>query len=335
MADGLNAALRLHGIRKTFGSATAVHDLDLAVPTGALYGVIGPNGAGKTTTIRLIMSILFPDAGELTVLGRRSALEAKNRIGYLPEERGVYRKMRVGAFLTYIAQLKGGSDADLPGRVSRGLERVGLGGTEKKRCEELSKGMLQKVQFLAAIVHQPDLLILDEPFSGLDPVSSRLLRDLVQEEHRRGATILLSTHVMTQAEDMCEHVVMIHRGRKVLDDSLAAIRRSYDPRTIRFEPLDAAADLAPIAALPEVERIEPEAAPSGRAGIPTGFDIHLVDGSDPGAAIRRITASVTPARIELARPRLEDIFISLVSEGSVPAPGLLAALRDGSAGATA
>ena len=120
--------------------------------------------------------------------------------------------------------------------------------------------MLQKVQFLAAIVHQPDLLILDEPFSGLDPVSSRLLRDLVLEEHRRGATILLSTHVMTQAEDMCEHVVMIHRGRKVLDDSVAAIRRRYDPRTIRFEPLDAAADLAPIAALPEVERIEPEAA---------------------------------------------------------------------------
>ena len=335
MADGLTAALRLHGIRKTFGSAIAVDDLDLAVPTGALYGVIGPNGAGKTTTIRLIMSILFPDAGELTVLGRRSALEAKNRIGYLPEERGVYRKMRVGAFLTYIAQLKGVSGADLPGRVSRGLERVGLGGTEKKRCEELSKGMLQKVQFLAAIVHQPDLLILDEPFSGLDPVSSRLLRELVQEEHRRGATILLSTHVMTQAEDMCEHVVMIHRGRKVLDDSVAAIRRSYDPRTIRFEPLDAAADLAPITALPEVERIEPEAAAAGRAGIPTGFDIHLVEGSDPGAAIRRITASVTPARIELARPRLEDIFISLVSEGSVPAPALLAALRDGSPGATA
>jgi ABC-2 type transport system ATP-binding protein len=335
MADDVNAALRLRGIRKTFGSAIAVHDLDLAVPAGALNGVIGPNGAGKTTTIRLIMSILFPDAGELTVLGRRSALEAKNRIGYLPEERGVYRKMRVGAFLTYIAQLKGVTAADLPDRVSRGLERVGLGGTEKKRCEELSKGMLQKVQFLAAIVHQPDLLILDEPFSGLDPVSSRLLRDLVLEEHRRGATILLSTHVMTQAEDLCEHVVMIHRGRKVLDDSVAAIRRSYDPRTIRFEPLDAAADLAPIKAIPEVERIEAEVVPSGRAGIPTGFDIHLVEGSDPGAAIRRITASVTPARIELARPRLEDIFISLVSDGDGPAPGLLAALRDGSAGATA
>ena len=307
----MNAAVRLRGVRKTFGSAVAVQDLDLEVPTGALYGVIGPNGAGKTTTIRLIMSILFPDAGEVTVLGHRSALDAKNRVGYLPEERGVYRKMRVGAFLAYMAHLKGVPAAEVPARVGRGLERVGLGGTEKKRCEELSKGMLQKVQFLAAIIHQPALLILDEPFSGLDPVSSRLLRELVLEEHRRGATILLSTHVMTQAEEICEHVVMIHRGRKVLDDSVSAIRRRYDPRTILFEPLDPSADLMPLRILPEVERIEPAGA--GRSGGPASVGIRLIDGSDPGAAIRRITAAVTPARIELARPRLEDIFIGIVS----------------------
>jgi ABC-2 type transport system ATP-binding protein len=320
----MEPALCLQGVRKTFGSATAVHELDLTVPAGGLYGVIGPNGAGKTTTIRLIMSILFPDAGEVTVLGHRSALEAKDRIGYLPEERGVYRKMPVGAFLTYIAQLKGQS-GDLAARVRHGLERVGLAGTEKRRCEELSKGMLQKVQFLAAIIHQPDLLILDEPFSGLDPVSARLLRELVREEHRRGATILLSTHVMTHAEEICEHVVMIHRGRKVLDDSVAAIGRRYDPRTIQFEPLDPAADLGLLRGFAEVEQIEPAAA---------GFDIRLADGSDPGAAIRRITAAVTPARIELARPRLEDIFISLVSDGGTPAPALLASLQDGAAGAT-
>jgi ABC-2 type transport system ATP-binding protein len=320
----MEPALRLQGVRKTFGTATAVHDLDLTVPSGALYGVIGPNGAGKTTTIRLIMSILFPDAGEVSILGHRSALEAKDRIGYLPEERGVYRKMQVGAFLTYMAQLKG-VGGDVAARVSRGLERVGLGGTEKQRCEELSKGMLQKVQFVAAIIHQPDLLILDEPFSGLDPVSARLLRELVREEHRRGATILLSTHVMTQAEDTCEHVVMIHRGRKVLDDSVTAIRRRFDPRTIRFEPLAHDADLAPLRALTEVERIEPTA---------DGFDIRLADGSDPGSAIRRIAVAVTPARIELARPRLEDIFISLVSDGSEPAPALLASLQDGAGEAT-
>ena len=321
----MEPALRLQGITKTFGSATAVHALDLTVPTGALYGVIGPNGAGKTTAIRLIMSILFPDAGDLTVLGHRSALEAKDRIGYLPEERGVYRKMRVGAFLTYMAQLKG-QTGDLAARVGAGLERVGLGGSEKKRCEELSKGMLQKVQFLAAIIHNPDLLILDEPFSGLDPVSARLLRELVREEHRRGATILLSTHVMTHAEEICEHVVMIHRGCKVLDDSVAAIRRRYDPRMIQFEPLDPAADVGILRGLAEVERIEPAAA---------GFDLHLADGTDPGTAIRRITAAVTPARIELARPRLEDIFISLVSDGGPPPPALLASLHEGAAGAIA
>jgi ABC-2 type transport system ATP-binding protein len=299
----MSTALRLQGIRKTFGKTTAVHDLDLEVPSGALYGVIGPNGAGKTTTIRMIMSILFPDAGELSVLGRPSALDAKDRIGYLPEERGVYRKMQVGAFLTYMARLKGMGDRGLPERIKTLLERVDLGGTERKRCEDMSKGMLQKVQILAAIIHQPDLLILDEPFSGLDPVSTRLLRDLVFEEHRRGATILFSTHVMRQAEDICEHVIMIHRGRKVLDEKVAAIRHRYDPRTIHFEPLDPSADLTPLRALPEVERADP---------TPAGVDLLLLEGTEPAAAIRRIAAAVAPARIEVARPGLEDVFVSIV-----------------------
>ena len=302
----MNPALRLTGIRKCFGSTTAVESLDLDVPSGGLYGVIGPNGAGKTTTIRMIMSILFPDAGELSVLGHASALEAKDRIGYLPEERGVYRKMAVGAFLTYIARLKGVTEAEIPARVRRGLERVELGGSEKKRCEELSKGTLQKVQILAAIIHQPDLLILDEPFTGLDPVSTRLLRDIVVAEHRRGATILFSTHAMHQAEDLCEHVVMIHRGREVLDEPIVNLRRRFDPRTIRFEPLDPAADLAPLRALAEVERLEPAA---------NGYDVLLADGSDPGIAIQRMTAAVAPSRIELARLRLEDVFVSIVSDG--------------------
>jgi len=302
----MNPALRLTGIRKRFGSTTAVESLDLDVPSGGLYGVIGPNGAGKTTTIRMIMSILFPDAGELSVLGHASALEAKDRIGYLPEERGVYRKMAVGAFLTYIARLKGVTEAEIPARVRRGLERVELGGSEKKRCEELSKGTLQKVQILAAIIHQPDLLILDEPFTGLDPVSTRLLRDIVVAEHRRGATILFSTHAMHQAEDLCEHVVMIHRGRKVLDEPIVNLRRRFDPRTIRFEPLDPAADLAALRALAEVERLEPAA---------NGYDVLLADGSDPGIAIQRMTAAVAPSRIELARLRLEDVFVSIVSDG--------------------
>jgi ABC-2 type transport system ATP-binding protein len=300
-------AVRLKGLRKTFGPTMAVHGLDLAVPSGGLYGFIGPNGAGKTTSIRMIMSILFPDAGELSVLGRSSALEAKDRIGYLPEERGVYRKMRVGAFLTYMGHLKGMHEADLTTRVRDVLERVGLAGVERKRCEELSKGMLQKVQFLAAIIHQPDLLILDEPFSGLDPISMRLLRDLILEEHHRGATILFSTHVMPQAEDLCQHVVMIHNGRKVLDEDLAAIRRQYDPRTILFDPLDASAEPSVLRALPEVARV---------VSTDKSYEIHLVEGTDPAIAIRHITMALTPARIELSRPRLEDVFIKIVSDGT-------------------
>src|SRR6187399_3216887 len=236
--SALDAAIDLRGVTKTFGGTTAVEDLDLVIPRGALYGFIGPNGAGKTTSIRMIMSILFPDSGELSVLGRRSALEAKDRIGYLPEERGVYRKMKVGAFLIYMAQLKGLSAEDAAARVPTQLENMALPGTENKRCEDLSKGMLQRVQFIAAIMHQPDLLILDEPFSGQDPVSVRLLRERIEQEHRRGATVLLSTHVMANAEEMCQHVVMIHQGRKVLDEAMAGLRRQFDPRTIHFEPLD-------------------------------------------------------------------------------------------------
>jgi len=300
------AAVRLSGVTKTFGDTTAVEALDLTIPRGGLYGFIGPNGAGKTTSIRLIMSILFADSGELSVLGHKSALEAKDRIGYLPEERGVYRKMKIGAYLSYIARLKGVEDRDLAGRIRKLIERVGLFGVENKRCEDLSKGMLQKIQFVAAIIHEPDLLILDEPFSGLDPVSMRQLRDLVVAEHRRGATILFSTHVMPQAEEICDHVVMIHRGRKVLDDPVSDIRRRYDPRAIVFEPLQTGADVGRVRALPEVESL---------TQVDGGYEVLLRPGSDPAGAIERLTAAVPVARVELKRPRLEDIFVQIVNEG--------------------
>jgi ABC-2 type transport system ATP-binding protein len=300
----MDAAVELKNVTKTFGRVAAVRDLDLVIPLGGLYGFIGPNGAGKTTTIRLIMSILFPDSGDITVLNYASALEAKNRIGYLPEERGVYRKMRVGAFLHYMGSLKGARDPELGRIIKTSLERVGLGGIERKRCEELSKGMLQKVQFVAAIIHKPDLLILDEPFSGLDPVSMRLLRDLVLEEHRRGATILFSTHVMPQAEEICRDVVMVHQGRKVMDQPLANIRNQYDTHTIEYDPLDPDADVSGLRQLPGVERVDRSE---------TGYKIQLDDNTDPAEAMHRIIDLQPPARIELSRPRLEDIFIRLVS----------------------
>jgi ABC-2 type transport system ATP-binding protein len=300
----MDAAVELKNVTKTFGRVAAVRDLNLVIPLGGLYGFIGPNGAGKTTTIRLIMSILFPDSGDIKVLNYASALEAKNRIGYLPEERGVYRKMRVGAFLHYMGSLKGARDPELGRIIKTSLERVGLGGIERKRCEELSKGMLQKVQFVAAIIHKPDLLILDEPFSGLDPVSMRLLRDLVMEEHRRGATILFSTHVMQQAEEICRDVVMVHQGRKVMDQPLANIRNRYDTRTIEYDPLDPDADVSGLRQLPGVERVD-----RGE----DGYKIQLADDTNPAEAMHGIIDLQPPARIELSRPRLEDIFIRLVS----------------------
>lgn len=318
----IDAAVLLKGVTKTFGETRAVQGLDLVIPRGGLYGFIGPNGAGKTTTIRILMSIIFPDSGEVSVLGHSSALAAKDRIGYLPEDRGLYRKMRVGAFLTYMGRLKGMADGGLAARVRDLLDRVGLADTERKRCEELSKGMQQKVQLVAAIIHQPDLLILDEPFSGLDPVSARQLREVIQAEHARGATILFSTHVMPHAEELCDHVVMIHCGRKVLDQPVAAIQRQYDPRAIRLEPLDPHADPSPLDALPEVERI-------GRVnGV---CEISLRPGADPASAMRRIALAIAPARLELVRPRLEDVFIGIVSAGKGAGEDerIRANLRDG------
>jgi ABC-2 type transport system ATP-binding protein len=292
-----------------------VDDLNLVVPRGSTCGVIGPSGAGKTTTIRLIMSILFPDAGQLAVLGRSSALEAKDRIGYLPEERGVYRRMRVDAFLLYIAQLKGVVPAVAQQRGKQLLERLGLQDVGGRKCEDLSKGMLQRMQFVASIIHQPELLILDEPFSGLDPVSVRLLKELIDDERRRGATILFSTHVMAQAEELCDRVVMIHKGRKVLDEPTSTLRRQYDTSRILFEPLDAAADVEVLKSLPAVASL--------RVGH-DGCDIGLVAGADPAAAMRDIAATLAPARLELARVRLEDIFVRLVTGGMGEADSLQA-----------
>lgn len=300
----MSVAIQLRNVTKSFGRNRAVDDLNLTVPQGGLYGFIGPNGAGKTTTIRMIMSILFPDTGELSVLGNRSALDAKDRIGYLPEERGLYRKMRVGAFLSYMGKLKGVNDVGLGKRIEASLAAVGLEGTSRKPCEELSKGMMQKVQFLAATIHKPDLLILDEPFSGLDPVSSRLLRDLVLVEHARGATILFSTHVMQHAEEMCDSVVMIHKGHKVLDERVDTIRRQYDPRRIHFEPLDPNADITSLRLLSGVENVD---------RVNGGYQILLRDGATPADTMQNIVRTVTPARMELSRPQLEDIFLNLVS----------------------
>src|SRR5580704_5335418 len=277
----MTAALEIRGIRKTFSDKVAIESLDLTIPRGATYGLIGPSGAGKTTAIRMIMSILFPDRGSISVFGKGSALEAKDRIGYLPEERGSYRKMTVGAFLTYMGCLKGRTRAQAFGRADRLLGRLGLADVMTKKCEDLSKGMLQRVQFVAAIVNEPDLVILDEPFGGLDPMSVRLLKEVIAEEHQRGATIIFSTHVMAHAEELCQQIVMVHKGRKVLDEPISGLRRQYDTRRILLEPLELGANVLALQTIAGVENV--------KLGD-QGCEIRLQQGTDPGTAIRAITA---------------------------------------------
>ena len=311
---GLTDAIRISDLHKSFGEKQAVRGMELVVPAGSLHGFIGPNGAGKTTTIRMIMSIIFPDRGELSVLGKKSAIESKDRIGYLHEERGVYKKMKVLPFIKYMAKLKGVTDQGLHMRATDWLERVGLGEVAAKKCEELSKGMQQKVQFIASVIHKPELLILDEPFSGLDPVNMRLLRDLIREINDSGTTIIFSTHVMAQAEQLCDNIVMIHNGQKVLDDPLDRIRSRFDPKALLLEPMDRNLNEAQLTSIAGVELAN---------RVDTGWEIVLEDGLAPSEAIARIASQIETARIEVKRPSLEDIFIQIVQDDSyVPASGM-------------
>lgn len=292
-------AIELQAVNKQFGKTHAVRDLDLVVPAGSLCGFLGPNGAGKSTTIRMIMSIIYPDSGAITVLGG-SALDSKDRIGYLPEERGVYRKMRVGEFLEYIGRLKGIDGGPLRSIVKSWLDRIELRDVYKKRCQELSKGMQQKVQFLAAVIHDPELLILDEPFSGLDPVNAALLNRLITEQHQAGKTIIFSTHVLHQAEQVCDRIFLINHGEKLLDAGMSEIREQFDPRTILAEPLHQGGNLAPVAG---VRRILP-------AG--SQLEIELDDDADPQSVMQDLMQATPLRSIELRRITLTEVFVRLV-----------------------
>ena len=299
-------AIQIQGVTKRFRDKTAVDQLDLVVPSGSLCGFLGPNGAGKTTTIRMVMSIFYPDEGNISVLGKKSAIESKDRIGYLPEERGVYRKMKVGEFLTYIGTLKGVEKRALSPSIDEWLERVNLSDCRKKRCEELSKGMQQKVQFIAAVIHDPELLILDEPFSGLDPVNMRLLRELIHDLHDRGKTIIFSTHVLVQAEQICDRIFMINQGRKILDGPIDEIRERFNPRTIVVK-IGEGTDPSVIGQIHSVSSVT--------QATPSMFEAHLAEGADPTAVMRSIIEATPVRGIELRQATLEDIFINLVDAG--------------------
>ncbi len=225
-------AIELDEVSRSFGNHQAVDGLSLRVPTGVVYGFIGPNGSGKTTTIRMILRVFHPDSGRVTVLGADRGNVADDRIGYLPEERGLYKKMRVREVLRFFAELKGAGN-DCRRDIDGWLERFSLGPWADKRVETLSKGMAQKVQFIAAVIARPQLLILDEPFSGLDPVNREVFKGAIVDLRKRATTVLFSTHDMSVAEQMCDAICMIHRGRKVLDGPLEQIKEQYGEDTIR------------------------------------------------------------------------------------------------------
>lgn len=299
----MTSAIELQQVTKTFGETRAVRQLDLDIPQGSMCGFLGPNGAGKSTTIRMIMSIIHADSGTIQVLGT-TALHAKDRIGYLPEERGVYRKMKVCKFIEYIANLKGMRGPSLRKKINAWLERIELPDVRHKKCEELSKGMQQKVQFLAAIIHDPELIILDEPFTGLDPVNAKVIGNVINELHQEGRTILFSTHVLHQAEQICNRIIMIDQGIKVLDGSLASIQEQFDPRVVQVEPVDTSIQFDSIDGVLHTTQVEKT----------NRVNLRIDDDAIPTEVLRNVVAFTPVISVRLVRPSLDEIFIEQVAK---------------------
>ncbi len=296
-----NHAVTIDGVSKRYGRFLAVDDLNLEVPSGTIYGFLGPNGSGKSTTLRMIMRILLPDTGTITVLGRSALQSSDDRVGYLPEERGLYKKMRVGELLQFHASLKG---CRLDRReLVPWLERFALDDWIDKRVEELSKGMAQKVQFLAAIVFRPELVILDEPFSGLDPINADAFSQAVLELKQRGTTVIFSTHDMATAEQMCDALLMIYRGQKVLDGTLEQIQRTYgdDTLRIRIRPRSESLSVS-LEALPGVVEVR---------DFGQSQELQLTPDASQDTLIRELLARGELLQFERIHPTLRDIFLRI------------------------
>jgi len=298
-------AVELLGLRKVFGSQVAVDDVSLSVPAGSVFGLLGPNGAGKTTTIRMIMDILAPDRGEVRLFGRPRATGDGERIGYLPEERGLYRKMQVEEQLVFLGELHGLARGRARRLSREWLSRIGLADRAHARVETLSKGMQQKVQLAGTVLHDPELLILDEPFSGLDPLNQTLFRELIAEQRGRGRTILFSTHVMEHAEKLCDRIALIAGGRVRLAGELAAIKRERGGNIWRAAGAGVAAAAA--GGLPGVEQVLPD---------PDGSSVRLVlTGVDAAPQVaRRLSTEAQLVEFRSEEPDLESIFVRTVQD---------------------
>jgi ABC-2 type transport system ATP-binding protein len=293
----MSNAIVLREVTKRFGDVTAVNHLSLVVPSGSIYGFIGPNGSGKTTTLRMIMHILLPDDGDIEVLGSRDTAAARDQVSYLPEERGLYKKMTVRRLLRYYARLKGRRQPEIDSDIVAWMARMQLPGVLDKTIETLSKGMSQKVQFVSAVISRPSLLILDEPFSGLDPVNAQVVKDSVLEIRQRGTTVVFSTHDMATAEKMCDRIFMIFKGRKVLDGTLHEIQEQYGADTVRVRTADGAQALA---GFPEVESVN---------DFGQVQDVRVR--GDAQAFLQHLIARTAVYQFEITRPSLEDIFVRI------------------------
>ena len=298
----MSDAIRLRGITKAFGGHVAVDDLDLEVPRGSLYGFIGPNGSGKTTTLRMILSILLPDRGTIELLGSTEPLAGRDRMAYLPEERGLYKKMTVRRLLRYYGALKGMRPPALDTAIVAWLDRLGLADWADKKIDALSKGMAQKVQFIATVLPGPELVILDEPFSGLDPVNAEVLKTAILDLKRSGSTVVFSTHDMAVAERLCDRIFMIYRGKKVLDGTLDEIQAAHGLDTVRVRTSGGPELLA---SLPGVESVHDR-----------GNDQEVRIAGDPQSLLRALVERTTVERFEVGRPSLHDIFVRIAA----PAP---------------
>jgi ABC-2 type transport system ATP-binding protein len=293
--------IETQALTRRFGGLTAVDALTISVGRGEVFGLLGPNGAGKTTTIRMIVGITRPDEGSVELFGRPLTPELQNRIGYLPEERGLYKRMRVGDQLKFFAELKGFTGREADAALDRWFEKVKLSDWRRRRAGELSKGMQQKIQFIAAVLHDPDLLILDEPFSGLDPVNVELLKDLVLELKGAGKTIIFSTHQMEVAERVCDDICLVNRSRKVLSGSIREVKSGFGRNAVslRYEGGDGV--LEDPALVASVERHSDD------------LEALLAPGADAQELLRRLLAAgARVSRFELVEPSLHDIFIEKV-----------------------
>ena len=304
MPDSQNqtdVSLRVSHVTKRFGEFTAVDDLSFDVRAGRVFGFLGPNGAGKTTTIRMIVGITVPDEGTVELFGERVSPQLQNRIGYLPEERGLYKKMKVVDQLKYFAALKGISGGEAEKRIGFWLERMGLSEWKRKKTTDLSKGMQQKIQFISTVLHDPDLLILDEPFSGLDPVNVEFMIDVLSEFRKQSKTVIFSTHLMETAERLCHDIILINKSRKVVGGSLREVKESYGTNLIAFRGTNADPVLADTTLIEKVVTHADEQ------------ELHLADGIDPQRVLKALIESgASVSKFELTEPSLNDIFIEKV-----------------------